>query len=68
VAQSVARYQVVGAVEAAACTAQSYLSPGYVRMSYWDATKSGSDNITKLVWNAMSSPPNRLPQAHAIAR
>jgi hypothetical protein len=66
VAQFVARYQVVGAVEA--CTAQSYFAPDYVRMSYWDATETGSDSITKLVWNAMSSPPNRLPQAHAIAR
>jgi hypothetical protein len=37
-------------------------------MSYWDATKSGSDTITKLFWNAKFSPQNRLPQAHAIAR
>jgi len=34
----------------------------------WNAIKGGSDTITKLIWSAMYSPPNRCIQAHAIAR
>lgn len=37
-------------------------------LAYWNATKGGSDTITKLIWHAMYSPPSKLAQAHAVAR
>lgn len=58
-AQFVARCQVVGAVEVAASSAQSHLAHGDVVLEC---------NERWLRYYAMHSPPNRLPQAHAIAR